>query len=117
MQPPLIETPPTPKRKSPRRDPHPRFRSDQSAQLDPLKGCVELQVPEQHLARDVRDLLAKLDFSEIEGEYSSLGRHGFHPRHVMGVLVYGSLVGVHHSTKLEMVSETDAAFRLVAGGN
>ncbi len=88
-----------------------------AAQLDPINGCVELQVPNGHLARAVRDLLAELDFSKIESGYSSLGRHGFHPRHVMGVLVYGSLVGVHHSTKLERVSETDAAFRLVSGGH
>ena len=108
MQQPLIETPETPRRKSPRRDPHPRFKPEQVGQLDPIHGCAELQVPGDHLAREVREVLRQLDFVDIEGQYSSLGRHGFHPRHVLGVLVYGSLVGVHHSTKLEKVSETDA---------
>jgi transposase len=117
MQQRLIETPATPKRKSPRRDPYPRFQPDQVTQLDPLQGCAELQVPPKHLAREVREVVRKLDFSAIEAKYSSLGRRGFHPRHVMGVLVYGSLIGVHHSTKLEAISETDAAFRLVSGGH
>jgi transposase len=117
MQPPLIDTPATLRRKSPRRDPHPRFKPDQVRQLDPYLGCAELQVPAKHLAREVRDLLAKMDFGVLEARYSSLGRHGYHPRHVLGVLVYGSLVGIHHSTKLERAAETDAAFRLVAGGH
>ena len=117
MQQKLIDTPAVPRRKSPRRDPHPRFKPDQVGQLDPINGCAEFQVPSDHLAREVRDLLAELDCSELEGRYSSLGRHGFHPRHVLGVLIYGSLIGIHHSTKLERVSETDAAFRLVSGGH
>jgi transposase len=117
MQQSLIETPTTPRRKSPRRDPYPRFKPDQVGQLDPIRGCAEFQVPSDHLAREVRDLLSRLDFSELESRYSSLGRRGFHPRQVLGVLVYGSLIGVHHSTKLEHVSKTDAAFRLVSGGH
>src|SRR5512140_2916233 len=116
-QQPLLSTPAMLRRKSPRRDPYPRFKADQVQQLDPLRGCLEHQVPAKHLAREVRDLLQTLDFGAIEGRYSSLGRRGFRPRHVMGVLVYGSLVGIHHSTKLERASETDAAFRFVAGGH
>jgi len=117
MQRELLKTAAVPRRKSPRRDPHPRFKPDQVGQLDPFLGCAELQVPPKHLARQVRDLLVTMDFGTLEARYSSLGRHGYHPRHVLGVLVYGSLVGIHHSTKLERASETDAAFRLVAGGH
>lgn len=117
MQQVLIETSAAPRRKSPKRDPHPRFKPDQVGQLDPIHGCAEFQVPAGHLAREVRDLVSELDLSAIVGSYSSLGRHGYHPRHVLGVLIYGSLVGVHKSTKLEQVSETDSAFHLVAGGH
>lgn len=105
-----------PNRKRPERDPKPRFKAAETNQLDCLVGCVEFGVPERHLARQVRSVMEALDFSSIEAQYSSLGRRGYHPRHVVGVLVYGSLIGLHHSTKLGAALKTDSALRLVAGG-
>jgi transposase len=106
-----------PNRKRPRRDPTPRFKQEATNQLDFVNGCAELAVPEEHLARKVRDLIGGLDFSAVEAGYSSLGRHGYHPRFVLGPLVYGGLIGIHHSTKLAVALRTDAALRLVAGGH
>lgn len=98
------------------RDPTPRFKADRADQLDALLGCPEAQVPEGHLAREVWNHVEKLNLSEIEKGFSALGRHGFHPRNVVAVLVYGALVGLHESTKLGSALQTDAALRFLAGG-
>ena len=106
-----------PVRRRVRRDPKPHFRPDVSRQLDAVRGCPEVQVPEDHLARAVRRLVELFDTSLLEENYSSLGRHGFHPRQVLAVWLYGSMTGTHESTKLAAAMETDAALRLLSGGH
>jgi transposase len=96
--------------------PQPKFQPDQSRQLDPLAGCPELQVSADHVARFVQEIVGELDLSLIEKKYSALGCHGYHPRHVLGVLILGSLQGVHYASKLSLATKTDAAYRLVSGG-
>ena len=107
---------PPPPRKPRRLDPRPHFLPDVSAQLDGISGCPALQVPDGHLARKVRDIVAQLDVSSLEAKYSSLGRQGHAPRAVLAVWVYASLTGVHHATKVAAATKTDAAFRLLSGG-
>jgi transposase len=109
------EQPPVRKRR--RLDPKPHFKPDTTRQLDAISGCPTAFVPEGHLAWKVKAVLEKLDFSSLEAGYSSLGRQGYRPSHVVAVLVYGSLVGLHHSTKLARALETDAALRLLSGGH
>jgi transposase len=106
-----------PVRRRMRRDPKPHFKPDVSRQLDAVQGCPELQVPGDHLARAVRQIVENFDTSLLEAGYSSLGRHGFHPRQVLAVWIYGSLIGLHESTKLGNAMKTDAALRLLAGGH
>lgn len=74
-------------------------------------------MPAHHQARDVLAVLEQFDLREVEAQYSALGRHGYHPRHMLGVLILGSLMGLHESTKLAAALKTDAALRLVAGGH
>lgn len=84
--------------------------------MDPIFGCPALSVPKDHIAHAVRDLIARLDVSAAEALYSSQGRRGYHPRHMLGALVLGSLLGEHASTRLGQSLRTDAALRLVSGG-
>lgn len=116
---PLLTPPPPerPIRRRTRRDPLPRFKPDRTRQLDAVYGCPELQVPRGHLARAVRTWVGRFDLSGLEAGYSSLGRRGYHPRHLLAVWVYASLVGLHHSTKVARAIGTDAAFRLLTGGH
>lgn len=104
-------------RRRTRRDPKPRFKPDTASQLDAIRGCPAWQVPERHLARGVWRIVQQLDLSSLEGRYSSLGRHGFEPRRLLAIWVYGSLIGIHHGTKLSKAVETDAALRLLSGGH
>lgn len=105
-----------PRRRTPR-DPKPRFKRDLSAQFDFVRGCPDAQVRNGHLARGVAVALERFDTSELEARYSALGRHGYHPRAILAVWVYASMIGVHHSTKVARLLETDAAFRLLSGGH
>jgi transposase len=104
-------------RKRQRRDPKPRFKVNTSHQLDAVQGCPALSVPERHLARGLWEVITRLDTSALEEPYSSMGRHGYHPRNVLAVWVYASLIGMHHSTKVAAAIKTDAAFRLLSGGH
>ncbi len=104
-------------RRRTRRDPQPRFKPDTTGQLDAVGGCPSLQVAGDHLARSVQRVVTRLDVSSVESGYSSLGRHGHAPRRLLAVWVYGSLIGIHHATKLSRAVETDAALRLLSGGH
>lgn len=95
----------------------PRFLEDRSTQLDAILGCPAISVPDDHLAREVIKMIDLLDLAPLERQYSSLGRRGLHPRHKLGVLVYGSLIGVHEASKLAALLKTDAACRLITGGH
>ncbi len=100
-----------------RLDPVPHFQADTSRQLDPLLGCPAVQVPAEHLAWKVLDWVALLDTSAVESGYSSLGRRGFHPRHLLGIWLLASLQGLHAASRVAVTCQTDAAFRLVGGGH
>lgn len=107
-------------RPPPRRIPRnasPRFKSDHSAQLDPIGGSPELQVSPEHPARAVKSLVEQFDLRAVEAKYSALGRHGYHPRHLLGVWIYATLVGKHYATEVHRALQTDLAFRLLSGGH
>ena len=95
----------------------PRFKPDMTGQLDPIRGAPACQVPSEHLARRVLVWVGSLDTNLLEDRYSPLGRHGHAPKRVLGVWVYASLNGVHSATKVEGLTETDAAYRLLSGGH
>lgn len=99
------------------RDVEPHFKADRARQLDVLLGSPNEQVPVTHLAREVAAIVNGLDTTTVEARYSSLGRHGHHPKRLLGVWVYASLIGMHHSTKIAFAAMTDAALRLLSGGH
>ncbi len=104
-------------RRRTRRDPKPRFKIDQRHQLDGVKGCPELLLDDAHPAREVWRFVESVDLLSIESEYSSLGRHGHHPRCVLAVWLYASQIGLHHATKVARACATDAAMRFLSGGH
>lgn len=95
----------------------PRFAADLSSQLDPIVGCPELTLPADHVARKLLEQVKRIDTSSLEARYSSLGRRGFHPRSVLAVWVYASIIGVHHASKVAERLKTDHAFLLLSGGH
>ena len=61
--------------------------------------------------------MQEFDLSEVEAQYSSLGRRGFPPRRLLALWIYASLVGEHHASKVARRCETDMAMRWLCGGN
>jgi hypothetical protein len=76
------------------------FQEDHTHQLDPLRGCPEEAVPAGHLARQVQAWVAAWETRALEAGYSSLGRHGIHPRNRLAVWIYARLVGLHYATQV-----------------
>ena len=116
----MILTPPAdtrPIRRRARRDPKPRFKAETIHQLDGVRGCPALVLPEDHPARDVGRFASQFDVSVLEAGYSSLGRRGYHPRNVLAVWLFASQIGLHHATKVARACVTDAAFLFLSGGH
>jgi transposase len=98
-----------------RREAKPRFKPDQGMQVDFVFGCPELALPADHLARGVAKIIAEFDLSQIEAGYSSLGRYGYRPSHMLGIWVYASLIGIHEGSVVARRIKTDLAFRYLSG--
>ena len=118
-RPPLTLTPPPADlswRQRFERRPKPRFKDDQSEQLDPIMGCPALQVPEDHEAKRIWRQLETFDTSRAEAEYSSLGRRGIHPRRLLALWVYAAMRKIQFASVLSRELKTDAALRFLSGG-
>ena len=100
-----------------RLDAEPHFKLDQQRQLDAIRGCPDMVVPEEHRARQVWSVVSSLDVSELEKKYSSLGRRGFPPRRLLALWLYASLEGEHHASKLARRCKTDLALQWLCGGH
>jgi transposase len=79
-----------------------------------LPPSVDDWLPERHLARFVVDLLDQLDLSAMSKAYRGSGSASYHPRLLVGLLVYGYATGVFSSRKLERATYDSVAFRFVA---
>lgn len=73
-------------------------------------------LPEGHLAYFVLDVVEQLDLSAIYAAYATRrgGQPPYHPRLLLGLLLYGYCLGVRSSRKIERATYTDAAFRVIA---
>jgi transposase len=79
-----------------------------------LPPSVEDWLPEKHLARFVVELIDGLDVSAMSGAYRGSGSAGYHPRLLLGILIYGYATGIFSSRKLERATYDSVAFRFVA---
>jgi transposase len=66
-----------------------------------LPPSVDEWLPERHLARFIVEVIEALDLRSMSGGYRGSGSKSYHPRLLLGVLVYGYATGVFSSRKLE----------------
>lgn len=98
----------------------PNFRSEDREQIVMFPGSFDEYVPEGHLARFVREVIEQLDVEgRLEPFYESyradgLGGKAFHPRTMLGVIVYGVTQGVVSSRKIARECRENLAFRFLA---
>src|SRR5438309_8109211 len=79
-----------------------------------LPPSVDEWLPERHLARFVVEVIDGLDLRAMIGSYRGSGEAPYHPKLLLGLLVYGYATGVFSSRKLERASYDSVAFRFIA---
>src|SRR5215217_6491015 len=79
-----------------------------------MPPSVDEWLPEKHLARFVVEVIASLALRAMIGRYRGCGEASYHPRLLLGLLVYGYATGVFSSRKLERATYDSVAFRFIA---
>jgi transposase len=82
-----------------------------------LPPSVDEWLPERHLARFVVEVVDGLDLRGMSGAYRGSGSASYHPRMLVGLLVYGYATGVFSSRKLERATYDSVAFRFIAAND
>ena len=82
-----------------------------------MPPSVDEWLPERHLARFVVEGIAGLDLRAMTGSYRGSGEASYHPRLLLGIIVYGYATGVFSSRKLERATYDSVAFRFVTGND
>ena len=95
------------------------FKSDpvDTIQRQLFPGNVFDLLPTDHDCYLFHDLFQQLDTSSIESQYSPLGQHAYHPKKLVGILIYGYSHGVFSSRQLEKRCNEDLSFMYIAGKN
>ena len=82
-----------------------------------LPPSVDEWLPEKHLARFIVEVIDGLDLGPMSGAYRGSGSASYHPRMLLGLLVYGYATGVFSSRKLEQATYDSVAFRFIAAND
>ena len=78
---------------------------------------VDEWLREKHLARFVVEVIDGLDLRAMSGGCRGSGSASYHPRMLLGLLVYGYATGVFSSRKLERATSDSVAFRFIAAND
>lgn len=78
---------------------------------------LEDVLPPGHVARQLDDVLARIDFSPWEVGYDRRGQPAIHPRVLASVLLYGLLTRIRSSRGLEDALQVRLDFRWLAQGH
>ena len=85
----------------------------------PLPADLREWVPEDHLARQVSDLVESPDLSAFYSPYEGDGRRNapYEPAMMVKILIYAYATGTFSSRRIARKIEEDVAFRMLAAGN
>ena len=79
-----------------------------------MPPSVDEWLPQRHLARFVVEVIEGLDLQAMTGSYRGSGEASYHPRLLLGLIIYGYATGVFSSRDLERATHDSVAFRYVA---
>ena len=71
-------------------------------------------LPDTHESFVYDDIFGQIDISSIEKQYSYLGQHAYHPRLIVGILIYAYSKGVFSSRQIEKRCHEDLCFMYVS---
>jgi transposase len=92
----------------------PRFKDCDRDTLFLMPPSVDDWVPEDHLARFVVDIVARLDLSPIKNSYAGRGSDAYPSNIMVALLFYAYATGVFSSRKIERATYDSVAFRYIA---
>jgi transposase len=78
-----------------------------------MPPSVQEWIPDNHLARFIVDVVAKLDLHPIRSRYAGRGSAAYQPEMMVALLLYGYATGVFSSRKLERATYDSVAFRYI----
>jgi transposase len=79
-----------------------------------MPPSVDEWLPQRHLARFVAEVIEGLDLRAMTGSYRGSGEASYHPRLLLGLIIYGYATGVFSSRTLERATHDSVAFRFIA---
>src|SRR5271156_5788616 len=79
-----------------------------------MPPSVDEWLPQRHLARFVAEVIEGLDLRAMTGSYRGSGEASYHPRLLLGLIIYGYATGVFSSRKPERATHDSVAFRFIA---
>ncbi len=82
-----------------------------------FSGNIFDLLPDDHDCFVFKDLFEQLDTADIEAKYSCKGQNAYHPKKIVGILIYGYTHGVFSSRQLERRCNEDLSFMYIAGMN
>jgi transposase len=94
------------------------YRPYQPEQSELLPPSPREWLPEEHLSYFILDTVKEMDLKVLLEKYERelRGYPPYHPRMLVGLLLYGYCVGVASSRRLEKRTYEDVAFRIIAAG-
>jgi len=82
-----------------------------------MPPSVDEWLPQRHLARFVVEVIDGLDLRAMSGSYRGSGEASYHPRLLLGLIIYGYSTGVFSSRALERATHDSVAFRFIAAND
>jgi len=79
-----------------------------------MPPSVDEWLPQRHLARFVVEVVEGLDLRAMTSSYRGSGEASYHPRLLLGLIIYGYATGVFSSRNLERATRDSVAFRFIA---
>jgi transposase len=79
-----------------------------------MPPSVDEWPPQRHLAWFVVEVIEDLDLRTMSGSFSDSGEASYHPRVLLGLIVYGYATGVFSSRKLRRATHDSVAFCFIS---
>ena len=79
-----------------------------------MPPSVDEWLPQHHLGRFIVEVVEALDLRAMTGSYRGSGEASYHPRLLLGLIIYGYATGVFSSRNLERATHDSVAFRFIA---
>ena len=79
-----------------------------------MPPSVDEWLPRRHLGRFVVEVIEGLDLRAMTDSYRGSGEASYHPRLLLGLIIYGYATGVFSSRNLERATHDSVAFRFIA---